>query len=87
MVERKNSYNTLLQSSTTIENIRIEIGAKMSSKSSSYYGNGTDSILSKNDFLLRLIKYSVDGLAYTCAINFIFHDIEKIYQSTILLIE
>ena len=59
----------------------------MSSKSSSYYGNGTDSILSKNDFLLRLIKYSVDGLAYTCAINFIFHDIEKIYQSTILLIQ
>lgn len=86
-MERKNSYNTLLQSSTTIKNIRIEIGAKMSSKSSSYYGNGTDSILSKNDFLLRLIKYSVDGLAYTCAINFIFHDIEEIYQSTILLIE
>ena len=59
----------------------------MSSKSSSYYGNGTDSILSKNHFLLRLIKYSVDGLAYTCAINFIFDGIAEIYQSTILLIK
>ena len=69
------------------KNMRIEMGAKMSSKSSSYYGNGTDSILSKNHFLLRLIKYSVDGLAYTCAINFIFDGIEEIYQSTILLIK
>ena len=59
----------------------------MSSKSSSYYGNVTDSLSSKNDFLLRLIKYSVDGLAYTCAINFIFHGTEEIYPSKILLIE
>ena len=69
------------------QNIRIEMGAKMSSKSSSYYGNGTDSILSKNHFLLRLIKYSVDGLAYTCAINFIFHGTEEIYPSKILPIQ